>query len=496
MAKKSAKAAPPAILWFRNDLRLEDNPALEAACAWDGPLVCVYILDEDNERTMGGARRWWLHHSLASLSKTLEGLGQSLLLLRGAADDLLADLVKRTGAAAVYWNRSYGGAAVKRDTKLKKTLQDAGVTVESFNGALLREPWEVCSGSGDPYKVFTAYWKASRALGNMPATSPAPKSLPEPPSDLAPSDTRGRSFGDTLEDWSLLPTKPDWAGGLRETWTPGEEGARARLKAFLDGPLASYAQDRDLPGKDGTSMLSPHLLHGEISPRTIWVEVARKVKAKSSLKSEADKFLAEIGWREFSYQLLFHNPDLPWQSLRPEFRKFPWKKNKKALEAWQKGMTGYPIVDAGMRQLYAIGWMHNRVRMIVGSLLVKHLLIPWQDGEAWFWDTLVDADPANNSAGWQWIAGCGADAAPYFRVFNPVLQGEKFDPKGTYIRTWVPELAELPNKLIHKPWEASQDTLKDAGLTLGKDYPAPIVGLKEGRDRALEAFQSIKSDAA
>ncbi len=314
-----------------------------------------------------------------------------------------------------------------------------------------------------------------------------PRSLPPYPSAL-PSDP--------LDDWDLLPSKPDWAGGLRESWTPGEQGAAKRLKAFLDSPIETYADDRDRPDLVGTSRLSPHLAHGEISPRTIWHEVDKAVRAGHVPAKQADKFRAELGWREFSYNLLFHNPDLPTDTLRPEFNAFPWKTDDAALKAWQRGQTGFPIVDAGMRELWETGWMHNRVRMIVGSLLVKHLLIPWQEGERWFWDTLVDADPANNAASWQWIAGCGADAAPYFRIFNPMLQGERYDPEGAYVRRFVPELARLSSKYIHQPWTAPESVLDEAGIRLGRDYPLPVVDHKTGRQRALDAYQSLKALSA
>lgn len=489
-SKTLSKNQAPVIVWFRQDLRLSDHPALQAAAERDVPLCCLFILDEQNagDWAAGGARKWWLHHTLEALQADLRSLGQTLVLRKGPASDVLDAVLEETGADTVVWNRLYEPAAVERDKDIKSALKERGVTAESFPGSLLREPWEVMTGAGEPYRVFTAYWKASLAKGAIAKPLPRPSSLPKP--------TKAKS--DDLDDWALLPTQPDWAGGLREIWTPGEKGALDRLDAFLDDSLEAYADGRDRPDQQHTSMLSPHLHHGEISPRTVWHRVHAWTGGKNSTKAEtnADKFLSEIGWREFSYQLLFHNADLPDTALRPEFRSFPWAKNKKGLEAWQKGRTGYPIVDAGMRQLWHTGWMHNRVRMIVGSVLVKHLLIPWQEGEAWFWDTLVDADLANNSAGWQWIAGCGADAAPYFRVFNPVLQGEKFDPKGEYVRRWVPELKDLPAKHIHKPWEAPESVLEEAGVTIGKDYPAPIIGLKEGRERALEAFASIKSSAA
>ncbi len=477
-------SAPPTILWFRQDLRLDDNPALSAAADAGAPLICVYVHDDvsDGLEPLGGASKWWLDHSLKSLDADLKSKGQRLILRRGAAGDVIAKLVEETGAARVFWNRMYEPAAVARDKAIKTSLGEAGIEVESFNGRLLFEPWEVETKSGDYYKVFTPFWRAARAQGVSRGADPAPKALPKP--------VRGVD-SDHLPDWALLPKKPDWAGGLRDTWTPGETGAHERLDAFVENGLKSYADRRNLPAVDGTSRLSPHLHYGEISPHRIWDRVTRYIE-NGGKRDQADVFLSEIGWREFSASLLFHNPGLPDDPLKAEFAKFPWRDDKKSLTAWQKGQTGYPIVDAGMRELWETGWMHNRVRMITASLLVKHLLLPWQAGEAWFWDTLVDADLATNSASWQWVSGCGADAAPYFRIFNPMTQGEKFDADGDYVRRWVPELADLPAAAIHTPWEAKPIELKDAGVELGKTYPYPIIEHRDGRERALEAFQSIK----
>ncbi len=487
----SLSSAPPVLLWFRQDLRLDDNPALRVAVGMKAPLICLYILDDETPGNwaMGGASRWWLHHSLAAFARRLEAKGQTLILRRGAADTVIQQLAAETGAKAVLWNRLYDPASVSRDKRLKEQLQKDGLDAQSFNARLLREPWEIRNKSGDPFRVFTPFWRAARAAGPMTAPEAAPDTLPPPVDGMA---------SDRLEDWALLPTKPDWAGGLRAFWTPGEDGALSRFAHFRECILDGYESDRDRPDRDGTSRLSPHLHFGEISPRRLWqsVEGWRHGKDGPHAQTQADKFLAELGWREFSHSLLFYNPGLPDESLREDFRAFPWENNETHLNAWQSGQTGYPIVDAGMRQLWATGWMHNRVRMVVGSLLVKHLLQPWQAGEAWFWDTLVDADLANNSAGWQWIAGCGADAAPYFRVFNPMLQGEKFDPDGAYVRHWVPELAKLPAKHIHKPWEAPALVLAEAGIRLGKEYPEPIIAHGKGRERALAAFQSIKGTAA
>jgi deoxyribodipyrimidine photo-lyase len=449
----------PVIVWFRQDLRLADNPALRAAAQTGAPIVALFVLD-DGGRALGGAARWWLHHSLAALDASLK---KHLVLRRGDAATILPTLAKQTGAQAVMWNRCYEPFAVARDTRLKAELTEQGVDVQSFNGALLHEPWDLETGAGKPFRVFTPFWNAMRA---REASRPLP----------APSTmTLQRVDGDRLEDWRLLPTRPDWATGF--DWTPGEKSAHDALYDFLPH-IAQYKTGRDLPDRDGTSRLSPHLHWGEISPRQIWQAVRTHGHGDG-----AETFLKELGWREFCAQLLFHHPDMTTAPLDQRFQKFPWRTSKKDFSAWTRGQTGIPIVDAGMRQLWQTGWMHNRVRMIVASLLIKHLGIQWRDGEAWFWDTLVDADLASNVANWQWVAGCGADAAPFFRIFNPVLQGEKFDPRGLYVRRFVPELAALPDKFIHKPWAAPQPPA---------NYPAPIVGLAAGRARALAGFQALK----
>jgi deoxyribodipyrimidine photo-lyase len=467
----------PAIVWFRQDLRLSDNPALMAAITTGQPILALYVLDQTGDRPLGGASRWWLHHSLTALAASLADFGASLILRCGPAQDVLADLVTETGAEAVFWNRAYDPAGIARDTAIKTALATRGVAASSFNSGLLFEPWTVKTGAGGPYKVFTAFW---RACLSGPAVPPPLA----PPVRIAAASARS----DDLADWSLRPTRPDWAGGLAEAWTPGEAGAQARLQDFLEGSVADYGEGRDQPAKAGTSRLSPHLHFGEISPRQVW----SATQALAGDTSGAAKFLSEIGWREFSHHLLFHFPHMAGSNLRPAFDAFPWRDDPGELSAWQQGLTGYPIVDAGMRQLWASGWMHNRVRMIAASFLVKDLLADWRQGAAWFWGTLVDADLANNSAGWQWVAGSGADAAPYFRVFNPVLQGETFDPRGDYVRRWVPELARLPPAWIHKPWLAPAPVLSAARVQLGADYPRPIVDHGQARDRALAAFGAIK----
>jgi deoxyribodipyrimidine photo-lyase len=469
----------PIIVWFRKDLRLTDNPALAAAVAADRPVILLYIRDEVGGRwAPGAASRWWLHGSLMSLAAALDDAGASLVLRSGPTERVLNDVIGDTGATAVYWSRCYEPHAIARDMKIKKALQSDDIEAQSFNAALLFEPWTIQTKGGASYGVFTPFWRACLDQPEPATPHPAPKTL---------TAFKGKLKSEALKSWDLLPTKPDWAGGLRETWTPGEQGAAARLTSLMRN-LGDYKTGRDRPGEDGTSRLSPHLHFGEIGPRQIWHRVRSRPPSAS-----ADVFLKELGWREFSHHLLFHHPKLADEPLRPAFADFPWRRDKKALTAWHRGCTGYPIVDAGMRQLWQTGWMHNRVRMVVASFLIKHVLLQWQDGEAWFWDTLVDADLANNAASWQWVAGCGADAAPFFRIFNPVLQGEKFDPDGAYVRRFVPELAKLPNDVIHHPWTADQAVLKKAGVVLGETYPAPLVDNGEARKRALAAFEMVKS---
>ena len=476
----------PIVVWLRQDLRLADNPALTYASASGRPVIVLYLFDTDPEqRPMGGASLWWLNRSLTALSSSLQAIGSRLILRKGKASEVLPQVVTETGAGQVVWNRLYEPSAIARDTSLKAELKATGVEVQSFSAALLNEPWTVETGSGGPYKVFTPYWRAARAkVGQQPAL-PAPQSLVSPERWLD---------SDTLSDWQLQPTHPDWSTGF-DGWTPGEVGALENLNDFLGGPANDYAEGRDQPGKTGTSRLSPHLHFGEISPRQVWI-AAHGASAMGDLNEGArDKFLAEIGWREFNHHLLFHFPTLPTANFKQGFDRFAWQEDAEGLKAWQRGLTGYPMVDAGMRELWATGWMHNRVRMITASFLIKHLLIHWREGEAWFWDTLLDADLANNAAGWQWTAGTGADASPYFRIFNPFSQGEKFDPKGDYIRRWVPELARLPNKVIHRPWEATAFELSTAGITLGKTYPRPIIDHAKARARALSAYAALKDDA-
>ncbi|MFO1148791.1 MAG: deoxyribodipyrimidine photo-lyase [Alsobacter sp.] len=481
----------PAIVWFRDDLRVSDNPALSAAVARGGPVVPVYVHEhpEDGTRPMGGASQWWLHHSLASLSRDLAALGAPLAILRGPAGAAIPALARSIGASLVTWNRRYGLTERELDTEVKTALRRHEIEAESSNAALLYEPWTVKSKTGAPLKVFSPFWRAALAGGEPKAPLPAPRRIPGLGAD--PSAGVGAV---SLDDLRLLPTKPDWSGGLRETWTPGEAGAQARLAAFLAEGFKGYGSLRDRPDLPATSALSPYLRFGEIGPRQIWHAAAFAVAEGRTNASTSDlaKFQSELGWREFSYHLLFYHPDLARVNFQPRFDGFPWRSDPAGVEAWRRGRTGYPIVDAGMRQLWRTGWMHNRVRMIAASFLIKDLLVDWRVGEDWFWDTLVDADPASNAASWQWVAGSGADAAPYFRIFNPVSQGEKFDPQGDYVRRFVPELARLPAEWIHRPWEAPAAVLSSAGLRLGVDYPRPIVDHALARNRALGAVESVK----
>ena len=474
------------LLWFGRDLRLADNPALAAAIARGGAVLPFFVLDDADagEGAPGGASRWWLDGSLRALEASLRGMGGALILRRGLAERVIESLIAETGADAVYWNRRYEPWALARSERLKTALKARGVEARSFNAALLAEPWDIRTQKGEPYRVFTPFWKALRALP-LAAPAPTPASMPRP--DALPSS-------ELLSAWTLRPTAPDWAGGLRASWTPGEDAAQARLADFADEASLAYRDKRDMPGAAGTSRLSPHLHFGEVGPRQVWRTVTQSALAAtgSPIPAGVETFLSEIAWREFSYHLLFHFPTLPTQPLRPEFEDFPWAHDPSRLQAWRRGATGYPIVDAGLRELRTTGWMHNRVRMIVASFLIKDLLLDWRLGAAWFWDTLVDADLANNSASWQWVAGCGADAAPYFRIFNPTLQGAKFDPSGAYVRRWVPELAALPDRLLHAPWEAKPIELADAGVRLERDYPEPIIDHGQARRRALEAHRGLK----
>ena len=475
----------PVIIWFRRDLRLEDNPALEQARHSGQRIIALYVHETDCKKPPGAARSWWLHFSLTSLRDDLARKGVALVIRRGKAAGILDDIIKETKANAVFWNRRYERDRIENDRAIKADLKDRGIAVKSFRASLLCEPWEVKTRSGeDYYRVFSPYWRAATA--QIKVTEPLVL-----PHAFAGFDGKINSL--SIEDLALLPTKPDWGSKMKAYWQPGENGAKNRLKTFLDGPVGNYTDGRNRPDKEGTSRLSPHLAFGEISPRQVWHAAVEKLgDADENSRSQLNKFLSEVGWREFSYVLLYHNPNLDNENFRDNFDRFPWERNPDALVRWQKGLTGYPFVDAGMRELWETGWQHNRVRMVTASFLIKHLLIDWREGEKWFWDTLVDADPGSNAAGWQWVAGSGADAAPYFRIFNPFIQGRKFDPQGEYVRRWVPELKRLPTTFIHTPWEAPEQVLGEAGVTLGDTYPAPIVDHNKARERALAAYEETK----
>jgi len=451
----------PAVVWFRDDLRVADNPALHAAAQTGRPVLCVFVWDDETPelRAPGGAGRWWLHHSLASLTESLERSGASLVLLRGRSEATIAAVLRETDAAAIFWNRRYGGAERHIDEAVKTSARASGVEATSFGANLLFEPWTIRTGQDTPFSVYTPFWRACLA-------APAPRK-PGP----APREVRGgtapRSLDAVaLDDLGLLPTQPDWAAGLRETWQPGEKTAHEQLERFLSDDLGDYREQRDVPGVDATSRLSPRLRWGELSPHQVWHATLQKREGATA--QSASTFLSELGWREFAYHTLFEHPDLATVNIHREYDSFPWPRlHPSALRAWEQGRTGVPLVDAGMRELWRTGVMHNRVRMVTASFLIKNLLIDWRHGEQWFWDTLVDADPANNAFNWQWVAGSGADAAPYFRIFNPELQRQKFDPHGDYVRRWVPE------------WDTP-------------DYPEPIVDLAETRRAALAAYDVVK----
>lgn len=476
-----------ALVWFRHDLRVADNPALAAAVATGARVVPVFVDSsaEEKDWSAGAASRWWLHRSLESLAKDLRERGSRLIILRGPAAASLLGAAKRAGASRVYWNRRYEPAADASDTGVRKALEAAQLHCESFNGSLLVEPAAIRNRSGKPFQVFTAFWREAEKSVDVVKPLAAPRALRAParwPRSLA------------LSSLGLMPRIP-WHLGMEATWSPGEAGAKARLERFLRTGLHTYREDRNLPAVEGTSRLSPHLHHGEISPRQILYAIATLARKQGLSEQEwrALTFVKELGWREFAHHVLHHFPHTAGEPMRADYAAFPWRRDARGLRAWQRGRTGVPLVDAGMRELWATGWMHNRVRMVVASFLVKNLGVRWQEGSCWFWDTLADADLANNSLNWQWVAGSGADAAPYFRVFNPVGQGQRFDPEAIYIRRWVPELASLAPKFAHAPWTAPPAELARAGVTLGRDYPRPIVDLKLSRERALESFRTMRA---
>lgn len=470
-----------ALYWFTNDLRLADNPGLTAAARDHKTVVPLYLLDDSDPWAAGGASRWWLHKSLASLSTTIAAAGGDLLLRRGDTVQEIVALVKQLRLDAVYFSRAYEPWLARVQQQVHDVLTESGITCKRFGGRLLLEPEQILNKQGKPFQVFTPFYKHTKGLLSVQ------RPLEQATVSWAQIEPR-QPLSDELSDWHLLPEHPNWAEGFESHWQPGEEGAKLTLNECAGAVAEHYLETRDFPAEAGTSQLSPALHFGELSPRQVWYSLV----AEPQLSFESvQPLLRQLIWREFNYYLLHHWPHITHLPFKPSFAQFPWQKDARALKAWQQGLTGYPIVDAGMRELWHTGWMHNRVRMVVASFLTKHLQIHWHEGAKWFWDTLVDADLANNSGGWQWVAGSGADAAPYFRIFNPILQGEKFDKDGGYIRKWVPELSALPNKYIHSPWRAPKEVLATAGIVLGSNYPHPIVEHDQARESALFAYRTM-----
>ena len=482
--ERGGGATGPAIVWFRDDLRCADHPALHHAASLGCPVIAVYVHDEETAgiRDKGAAQKWFLHQSLAALEGALSEKGCRLHLFKGKSETVLKTLASKTGASGVYWLRRTGDAELETDRQLKSLFQQSGIEASSFNGNLLHEPSRMLTGSGGPYKVYTPFWKALQRQGEPRLPLPAPEVLKRFDGDIS-----GACGLNTL---CLKPSKPNWADGWEEKWPAGEAGARQCLEQFFEEGAQGYGEGRDFPGRRNVSRLSPYLRFGILSPYQLWHLLRQRQDAGEIGDRDAAKFLSELAWREFCHHLYFHLPALHERNVQPKFDSFPWRDGAAQVVArWKKGLTGYPIVDAGMRELWQTGYMHNRVRMVAASFLVKHLLVDWRVGECWFWDTLVDGDPASNPANWQWVAGCGADAAPYFRIFNPVLQGRKFDADGDYVRRYVPEIAGLPDKYLHAPWEAPQSVLKECSVELGKTYPEPVVEHGDARRRALAALK-------
>lgn len=479
---------PTTIVWFRQDLRVDDNPALTEAAA-RGAVVPVYILDDETpgDWKIGGAGRWWLQKSLAVLDEALTAMGAPLTVLGGPPQAALEALAAATGADGLVWNRCYEPFAIERDKAIKAAFKERGVEVWSTNGSLLFEPWTIATKNGDAYKVYTPFSKAC-------LKAPRPRSAVDAPARLDAPKVPSTGFEISRQ---FISATADWARGLQEHWSPGFACAHNDLAVFLEDKVEEYGDSRDRPDRRGTSELSPRLHWGELSPQRIWHAAMARCGGEEALDPGrgSEIFLKELIWREFGYHILYHFPHLPDAPLNHRFQNFPWADDEDMRNAWRFARTGYPIVDAGMRQLRRTGWMHNRVRMIVGSFLVKDLLEHWRHGASWFWDNLVDADLASNTLGWQWVGGCGPDAAPYFRIFNPVTQGQKFDPEGGYVRRWVPELADLPTRHLHSPWTAPPGVLADAGIRLGETYPRPIVDHGAARRKALDAFAHIKQAA-
>lgn len=461
------------IVWFRNDLRLADNLALDAAIKTNQPILPIFIYDTNTAKELGAASKWWLHKSLIELKKNLQEIGADLIIKSGNATKIITEIALTHKASNVFWNRRYDNNGILQDTTIKEQLLNQNIACKSFNSYLLFEPQTIKNKQGEYFKVFSAFWKHCLS-NNQP-----PKPLQKPIFLKFQNDLK--TLSDTVESLELLPNH-SWINNLDNHWQPGEKNAAQTFENFLNSNLNNYTINRDYPLLDSTSKLSPHLRFGEISPRQIWHTINNYIAA-NKLENDGAKFISELGWREFAYHTLFNQPDIKTIPLNKKFIDFPFEPNEDYVKAWQNGLTGYPIVDAGMRELWHTGYMHNRVRMITASFLIKHLLQPWQKGEEWFWDTLVDADYASNPFSWQWVAGCGADAAPYFRIFNPIIQGEKFDPKGEYVKKWIPELKDMPTEFIHQPWLCRNMLTK---------YPKPIVNHAKAREKALSALQAVK----